>query len=59
MKYINIFAYLISAIILIFICAFVFIDLNIFGLKEKFYQIYPNIELRKSVFQKKNYNASF
>lgn len=54
MKYINFFAYLISLIILILIFIFVLINQNIFGLKKKIYKIYPNIELRKSVFNKKS-----
>ena len=54
MKYIRFFTYIISGIILVLICAFILINLNIFGLKKKIYKNYPNIELRKSVFNKKS-----
>ena len=52
MKYFKYFSYLSTLSIIFVLIVIILISNNVFKLKEKLYSNYPNIELRKKVFNK-------
>ena len=53
-KIFSLLGFFLISIIIVFLLIFVMIDSNLFNLKQKLYSTYPNIEVRKKIFNKKS-----
>jgi hypothetical protein len=58
-KFINFLSYLSLLFLIIFFLLLISVNLNIFNLKKNFYSLFPNIELRKNIFNKKSIMENF
>ena len=58
-KIINFLSYISLFLFVIFFLLLILINLNIFNLKNNFYSLFPNVELRKNIFNKKSIMENF
>ena len=58
-KILNFLSYLSLLFFIIFFFLLISVNLNIFNLKKNFYLLFPNIELRKNIFNKKSIMENF
>ena len=58
-KIISFLSYLSLLFFIIFFLLLISVNLNIFNLKKNFYSLFPNIELRKNLFNKKSIMENF
>jgi hypothetical protein len=58
-KIINFLSYLSLLFLIIFFLLLISLNLNIFNFKKNFYSLFPNIELRKNIFNKKSIMENF
>jgi glucose/arabinose dehydrogenase len=58
-KILNFLSYLSLLFFIIFFLLLISVNLNIFNLKKNFYSLFPNIELRKNIFNKKSIIENF